>query len=96
MAALVRGLPERARLFAEQRAQRPQWSLQDELMARQIENSDRWFRQLGTWLGIKDLPEPFVVEHPDRERLLEEAKKAERPELTTDRAEIQRFFSQRR
>lgn len=64
------------------------WSLDHELASRQIEYADFWGRTLAQILGAKPskLPKPPQIAHPDRVR--------PRPKVTSDPAEIRKFFSQ--
>lgn len=83
---LVKGLPAEAALHDEDR---PRWSIQDELLARAVEQTSAWGRMTVLALGAKSSQVPPVheVEHPDRE--------VPRPKLTTDPTAIRNFFARR-
>lgn len=86
---LIRGLPEDSAL---QRAEAPAWTIEHELLARNVEQTSAWLRLVAICLGAKParLPEAHEVEHPDR-RIGKEP-----PPLTTDPQQIYDFFRRRR
>jgi hypothetical protein len=77
--ALVRGLP------LDSATWRSGWTQQDELMATQIEVTDRLGLRLARMFGAKSVPDPLRIEHPDRPE-------PEQKRLTSKSAEIAAFF----
>lgn len=98
---LVNGLPlEEAATWADVRAQRPQWSTENELAARLIEATHHWgaltFHRLhglstGKWPKESDFPPvQQTIEHPDRPSA--KGSKREKKPVERDPEVIKRFF----
>lgn len=95
--SLIEQLPLEAAIW---RKEAPGWKLEHELLALIPEVMDGWQRYMARVWGAKQsqLPEAFEVEHPERDRardLARRLKKEDKPKLTTDKAEIAAFFRER-
>lgn len=69
------------------------WTVERELMARLVEQSQLWGLVTGMSLGQKkrDLPKFEPVVHPARTQQQQEQKKRERPEMERDPQKIAAF-----